>query len=97
MITYGYAKKYKYNNDGTLSIQVRIPAIHGPYKQSEYRGAAIRNYVLDKDLPMYSSVLLPKLPNEGDIVALLATNSSNNDFMVIGLTGGTYHNAPLSN
>ena len=47
MITYGYAKNYKYISDGTLQIQVRIPSIHGAYKQSNYQGKTIRNYTDD--------------------------------------------------
>lgn len=91
MITYGYAKAYHYTNDGTLLVQVRIPSIHGAYDQSNYLGQAIRNYTLDKDLPWYPSVLLPHLPNEGEVVALASTNKSNNAFIIIGLTGGDYH------
>lgn len=91
MVTYGFAKKYKYSGDGTLSIQVRIPSVHGPYSQAEYNGKQIRNYVLDDDLPWYPSVLLPHLPQEGEVVAVLATNSANSEFIVIGLTGGSYH------
>lgn len=91
MITYGYAKAYKYAGDGTLSIKVRIPSVHGPYKQSNARGKTIRNYVLDSDLPWYPSLLLPHLPQEGEVVAVQSLNSGNNDFIVIGLTGGSYH------
>lgn len=90
MITYGYVKQYYYTNDGTLMIQVRVPSIHGPYKQSDAGGKIIRNYVRDDDLPFYQSLLLPHLPLDGEVVALLATSSSNNDFIVIGLTGGSY-------
>lgn len=91
MITYGYAKRYQYTNDGTLKIQVRIPTIHGAYKQSDYRGRVVRNYVYDSDLPWYPSILLPHLPHEGEVVALSSMNGSNGDFIVIGLTGGSYH------
>lgn len=90
MITYGYVKGYKYSNDGTLFIQVRIPSIHGAYKQSDYRGQTIRNYVYDNDLPWYPSILLPHLPTEGEVVALESVNHANNRFLVIGLTGGSY-------
>lgn len=90
MITYGYAKKYYYTNDGTLMIQVRIPSIHGPYKQSDARGRTIRNYVRDEDLPEYQSILLPHLPIDGEVVALMATDGSAKEFVVIGLTGGSY-------
>lgn len=90
MVTFGYAKGYQYNGDGTLSIRVRVPNIHGPYKQSEYGGKTARNYVRDEDLPYYQSILLPHLPNEGDVVALMNTNSSENEWIVVGLTGATY-------
>lgn len=91
MVTYGYAKQYKYTNDGTLHIQVRIPSIHGPYKQSDANGKKITNYTRDDDLPYYPSLLLPHLPLDGEIVALLATNSSNSEFLILGLTGGSYN------
>lgn len=92
MITFGYAKDYKYTNDGTLMIQVRIPSVHGAYKQSNYMGKPIRNYTLDADLPWYPSVLLPHLPTEGEVVAIAGMNNANSDFLVIGLTGGSYFN-----
>lgn len=91
MITYGYAKAHYYTNDGTLLVQVRIPSIHGAYNQSNYKGKTIRNYTYDVDLPWYPSILLPHLPNEGEVVALSSLNNSNNNFLVIGLTGGSYH------
>lgn len=90
MITFGYAKDYCYTGDGTLMIQVRIPSIHGPYRQVNYNGAAIRNYTQDKDLPYYQSILLPHIPNEGEVVALASMNSSNSTWLVIGCTGGSY-------
>ena len=90
MITYGYAKKYMYTGDGTLLIQVRIPSIHGPYSQTEYGGQLVRNYVRDEELPFYKSLLLPHLPTEGEVVALTATDSANTDFLILGLTGGSY-------
>lgn len=91
MITYGYAKEYRYAGDGTLQVRVRIPSVHGPYKQSNAQGKTIRNYVIDDDLPWYPSLLLPHLPQEGEVVAVQALNKGNNDFIVIGLTGGSYH------
>lgn len=91
MITFGYAKDYQYTNDGTLMVQVRIPQIHGAYDRSNYRGRAIRNYVMDADLPWYQSILLPHLPNDGEVVALSSINNADNEFMVIGLTGGSYY------
>ena len=91
MITFGYAKDYQYTNDGTLMVQVRIPQIHGAYDRSNYRGRTIRNYVMDTDLPWYQSILLPHLPNDGEVVALSSINNADNEFMVIGLTGGSYY------
>ncbi len=92
MVVYGYAKQYQYSNDGTLLIQVRIPSIHGPYDLSNAKGKTVRNYTRDSDLPWYRSVLLPHLPNEGEVVMLLSTNSSKSaGHVVIGLTGGSYY------
>lgn len=90
MITYGYAKDYYYTNDGTLMIKVRIPSIHGAYSQADYKGKTIRNYVSDDSLPYYPSLLLQHLPTDGDVVALMSSNSSKNNLLVIGLTGGSY-------
>lgn len=90
MITYGYAKQYIYSGDGTLLIQVRIPSIHGPYNLADGKGKLTRNYTRDDDLPYYHAVLLPHLPNPGDVVALMGTNSAMNELLVIGLTGGSY-------
>lgn len=92
MITFGYAKEYRYTNDGTLQIKVRIPSIHGPYKLSDYNGNTVRNYTQDSDLPYYSSILLPHLPLDGEVVALSSLDNSNSQFIVLGLTGGSYHN-----
>ena len=91
MIIYGYAKQYRYSGDGTLQVQVRIPSIYGPYNQSDARGQTIRNYVRDQDLPYYQSLLLPHLPNEGDVVALTSMDNSANQWIIIGLTGGSYY------
>ena len=89
MIVYGFAKDYTYDGDGTLKVQVRIPSVHGPYVQQASRGI----YTRDKDLPWITSVLLPSLPSEGDVVVLEATDSGiGSDFIVIGLTGGNYNN-----
>ena len=96
MIVHGYVKQYQYSGDGTLAIQVRIPAIHGPYRQEEYTGRSVRNYTLDKDLPFYPSLLLPHMPNEGEVVALTSTNERNSQFLVIGLTGGSYYTGTLN-
>lgn len=90
MIVYGYAKDTMYTGSGELNIQVRIPNIHGPYEMKDYRGNKVKNYVQDKDLPWYPSLLLPYLPNIGEVVALISSNESSSDFLVIGLTGGQY-------
>ena len=92
MIVFGYAKDYYYTGDSTLIIRVRIPNIHGPYRREDAKGNTIRNYVKDEDLPYYQSVLLPRLPNDGDVLALtpLSESSTNLDFLVIGLTGASY-------
>lgn len=91
MITFGYAKQYRYTNDSTLEIQVRIPSIHGPYKQTDANGKLIRNYIQDSDLPFYPSLLLPHLPNEGEVVAISSMNTSTSNMLVLGLTGGNYY------
>jgi len=89
MIVFGFAKDYQYDGDGTLKIQVRIPSIHGPYRQQSTKGI----YTRDADLPWVPSVLLPSLPVEGDVVMLQSVNESKSaEFVSIGLTGGNYHN-----
>lgn len=90
MITFGYAKDYMYTGDGTLMIQVRIPSIHGPYKQTEYKGKSGYVYMRDEDLPYYQSLLLPHLPTEGEVVAVASLDKGLSNFIVIGLTGGSY-------
>ncbi len=90
MIVYGYCKGYILTSDATLKVKVRIPSVHGPYKQSEYGGRIIHNYVRDSELPYYDSVELPRKPNEGDVVMLQTANEKTTDFTVIGLTGGSY-------
>lgn len=96
MIVYGYAKGYKYSGDGTLQIQVRIPNIHGAYNLSDYKGKTVRNYTKDADLPWYPSLLLPHLPSEGEVVALSSLDTSSSNWIVLGLTGGSY-NAGVTN
>lgn len=92
MVVYGYAKSYYYDSQGCMYVQVRIPSIHGAYRQKDYKGKQIRNYVLDENLPFYQSVVLPRTPNEGDVVALTTmSDGSGSDFMVIGLTGSKYN------
>lgn len=90
MIVFGFVKGYHYSGDGTLLIKVRIPSIHGPYRQKNYQGRQVRNYTTDDNLPYYPSLLLPHTPCEGEVVALSSLNESNNDFIVLGLTGGSY-------
>ena len=91
MITYGYAKGYQYSNDGTLMIKVRIPSVHGAYELGANRGKLPRNYVRDEDLPWYPSLLLPQMPSEGDVVAITSLSKGNNNFLILGLTGGSYN------
>lgn len=92
MITFGYAKSYYYDSNGCLYIKVRVPSIHGAYKQKDYNGASIKNYTLDEDLPFYQSVILPRMPSDGDVVALQSMSSGKgSDFMVVGLTGSKYN------
>jgi len=90
MTTFGYAKQYRYTGDRRLEIQVRIPSIHGPYSQSDYRGKTVRNYTRDEDLPYYTSILLPHLPRDGEVVAVTTLDKGDTSFLVIGLTGGSY-------
>ena len=90
MIVYGYAKNYKYTNEGTLLIQVRIPSIHGPMYKKDFNGKTVSKYTQDSDLPWVQSLLLPHLPSDGDVVALSSTDTTSNNWLVIGLTGGQY-------
>ena len=90
MIVYGYSKATKYSGDGTLLVQVRIPNIHGPYRVTDYKGKTIHNYTKDQDLPWYQSLILPYLPGDGDVVAIESLDGTSSNFIVIGLTGGTY-------
>lgn len=76
--------------DGTYQVQVRIPSIHGPYKQSDYKGKKVKNYITDDKLPYYNSVELRRNPNDGDVVMLMTPNEKTTEFIVIGLTGGSY-------
>lgn len=85
MLTYGIVKDSDMRQDGTFWIKVRIPSIHGSDNLSLYDGRTVHNLVQDKDLPWYQSVYLQNIPKQGDIVALESLNSSNNEFIVIGL------------
>ncbi len=91
MLVHGYVKSYMYAGDGTLMVQVRIPSIHGPVDQKEYKGSAPKNYVKDEDLPYYPSLLLPHLPVDGEVVVLTSKNDKTTELMVLGLTGGSYY------
>ena len=91
MLAYGYVKDYRYTGDGTFLVQTRIPAIHGPFRQDDYRGKLPRGYVQDADLPFFPSVILPHTPVEGEVVALMTTNEKSTDFIIVGLTGGSYY------
>lgn len=95
MIIYGYAKGFKYSGDGTLLIRTRIPSIHGPYSLSDYNGSPVRGYVRDQDLPYYPSILLPHLPNEGEVVVLSSIDATPNQLLVIGITGGSYQSGSI--
>lgn len=89
MIVYGFAKDYRYSGDGTLQVQVRIPSIHGPYKQVSTKGI----YTLDEDLPWVTCLLTVNLPVEGDVIMLQSIDESRgSDYVGLGLTGGNYHN-----
>lgn len=89
MIMYGYAKDFQYDADGTLKVQVRIPAIHGPYRQTSTKQV----YTRDEDLPWVTSLLTVNLPVEGDVVMLQSENYSKSaTYVMLGLTGGNYHN-----
>ena len=38
-------------------------------------------------------MLMPSLPSEGDVVILQSTNESkSSEFIILGITGGNYHN-----
>ena len=95
MIVFGYAKKTRYTASGTMEVQVRLPRIHGPYKQSDAKGKTIKRYVDDSDLPYYQSVILPHAPTDGEVVALvnMSDSDTNADFFVVGYTGATYNSA----
>ena len=90
MLVYGYVKDYKYAGDGTFYVKVRVPTIHGPYNMSGYKGQQVREYTPDSDLPYYQSLLLPHLPADGEVVALMSRTDNTSEFIVIGLTGGSY-------
>lgn len=92
MITYGYAKGYYYDTQGSMYVRVRIPSIHGAYRQQDYKGQQVRNYVLDENLPFYKSVVLPRVPTEGEVVMLYSTSDgSGSDFIVGGIMGAKYN------
>lgn len=89
MIVYGFAKNFRYDGDGTLEVQVRIPSIHGPYVQSLTKNI----YTRDENLPWYPAMLMPSTPIEGDVVVLEnLSDGRGSQFIVLGLTGGNYNN-----
>lgn len=89
MIVFGFAKDYTYEGDGTLKVKVRVPSIHGPYVQDLTKNT----YTRDENLPWYTSVLTPSMPVEGDVVVLEnISDGRGSQMIVIGLTGGNYHN-----
>ena len=96
-LMYGYAIDYKYGGDGNLYIRTRIPSVHGPLNQSEYKGKQVRRYVVDGDLPYYPSILLPHLPNYGEVVALMSKEPHLSPILVIGIMGGSYINSVSNN
>lgn len=96
MIVYGYVKDFKYSGDGTMLIQVRVPNVHGAYHFSDYKGKRVRNYTEDSNLPWYPSLLLPHEPSEGEVVALSSLDNSPSNWLVIGLTGGSYNSGATS-
>ena len=91
MIVYGYAKNVRYTGDGTMQIQLRIPNVHGAYQMSDYKGKRARNYVADQDLPWYPALVMPQTPGDGDVVALSSLDTTSSNWLVIGITGGSYN------
>lgn len=96
MIVYGYAKEVMYSGTGEFFVKVRVPNIHGPIDQKEYQGKKVKNYVSDADLPWYPALLMPHTPNTNEVVVLLSVNSAENEFLVIGLSGGQYSPLEIS-
>lgn len=92
MLINGYVLDTQYDGTGQLLIKVRIPNIHGPMNMRDYQGKLPRNYVQDEDVPYYPSVLLPHQPDPGEVVVLSSTNDKSSDFVVVGMTGGSYYN-----
>ena len=90
MLILGYAIKYRYADNGTVEVQVRIPNVHGPMDLTEYHGSSANNYVAEDDLPYYMSIIMPHLPNYGDVVVLSSRSDAMCEWVVIGLTGGNY-------
>ena len=93
MIVYGYAKQTRYNNDGILEIQTRLPQIHGPYLQSDAKGKTIHNYTRDQDLPYYQALISNDIRvSDGDVVILESENPGMGAGMIItGVTGANYY------
>ena len=90
MIVFGYAIDSKYEASGEFRVKVRIPAVHGPMDQLEYRGKRVTNYTPDSDLPFYASLILPHLPSRGEVVAVATTGDAPSTWLVLGYTGAQY-------
>jgi len=89
MITFAFVKDCYYAGDGTMMVKCRIPSVHGPLSEKEYRGQAVRNYVRDENLPYCQSLLLPYEPKVDEVVAVASLDDGKSTFIVIGLTGGS--------
>ena len=95
MVVYGYVYDTMYTGTGELMVQVRIPNIHGPIDQRDYQGQRVKNYTKDENLPWYPALLMPHMPKYLEVVCLMSVNSANNEFIVIGLTGGQYQSTDV--
>ena len=91
MIIFGYAIETRTSDEGVLEIKTRVPLIHGPYDLLEYKGRPTHGYIADSKLPWYQSVVLPKDPQKGDVVALTPLDDGKADFLIVGLMGSSYH------
>lgn len=96
MIVYGIVVDSKYEASGEFLVKVRVPSIHGPVDQKEYRGRRVHTYTPDSDLPYYHSLLLPHVPAYGEIVAIASTGDSSSNWLVLGYTGASYSSGDLN-
>lgn len=96
MIIFGYALDSRYESSGEFKVKVRIPSIHGPMDQREYKGHRVRTYTPDSELPYVSSLLLPHLPASGDVVAIASTGDTSSNWLVLGFTGASYASNKLN-